>query len=110
MFTNLKYLNFGRSSIRDEGLYFCMTRPTVISSNLLELHVCLHTFCDCLYLLDGHFNQLRTLYVDVALNEETIEEICRLHPHLKEPGASKLLLVDSPTHTILPQDMGDLFG
>lgn len=53
---------------------------------------------------------LRTLYVDVALQEDTIEEIYRLHPHLKEPGASKLLQVDSPTHTILPQDMGDLFG
>jgi hypothetical protein len=53
---------------------------------------------------------LRTLYVDVALDEETIDEICQLHPHLKEPGASKLLLVDSPTHIILPEDMGDLFG
>ncbi|CAF4365582.1 unnamed protein product, partial [Rotaria sp. Silwood2] len=31
----------------------------------LELHVCLKTFYDCLYLLDGHFNQLRTLHVDV---------------------------------------------
>lgn len=54
--------------------------------------------------------RLQTLYVDVALQEETIEEIYRLHPHLKEPGASKLLQVDSPTHTINPQDMGDLFG
>ena len=53
---------------------------------------------------------LRTLYVDVALFEETIEDIYQLYPHLKEPGASKLLTVDSPTHTILPEDMGDLFG
>ena len=53
---------------------------------------------------------LRTLYVDVALDEDAIEQIYRLHPHLQEPGASKLLLVDSPTHTISPEDMGDLFG
>lgn len=55
-------------------------------------------------------NNLRSLFVDVALSEDTIEEIYGIHPHLKEPGASKLLPVDSPTHTILPEDMGDLFG
>ncbi|CAF4153923.1 unnamed protein product [Rotaria sordida] len=65
MFPNLQYLNFGRSSISDERLSFWFRRPTVISTNLLELHVCLRTFYDCLYLLDGHFNQLRILYVDV---------------------------------------------
>ena len=53
---------------------------------------------------------LRTLFVDVGLEVETIDELFTLHPHLKEPGASKLRLVDSPTHTINPQDMGDLFG
>ncbi|CAF4128342.1 unnamed protein product [Rotaria sp. Silwood2] len=67
MFTNLQYLNFGRSSMYDEQLFFCFTRPTVISTKLLELHVCLNTFYDCLYLLDGHFNQLRTLHVDKKL-------------------------------------------
>ncbi|CAF3424543.1 unnamed protein product [Rotaria sp. Silwood1] len=65
MFTNLQYLNFGRSSIYDDRLFFCMRRSTVISTNLLELHVSLHIFDDCLYLLDGHFNQLRSFYVDV---------------------------------------------
>ena len=65
MFPNLQYLNFGRSSIWDERLSCCFRRPTVISRNLLELHVCLKTFYDCLYLLDGHFNQLHTLYVDL---------------------------------------------
>lgn len=53
---------------------------------------------------------LRTLYVDVALDEDAIEQVYRLHPHLQEPGASKLLTVDTPTHTINPEDMGDLFG
>ncbi|CAF2956162.1 unnamed protein product [Rotaria sp. Silwood2] len=69
MFTNLQYLNFGRSSMYDERLFFCFTRPTVISTKLLELHVCLNTFYDCLYLLDGHFNQLRTLHVDVNIQK-----------------------------------------
>ena len=41
MFTNLKYFNFGRSSICDKRLFFSTERPTVISTNLLELHVCL---------------------------------------------------------------------
>lgn len=53
---------------------------------------------------------LRSLYVDTALKEETIEQIYALHPHLKEPGASKLLLTDTPTHFLLPEDMNDLFG
>ncbi len=67
MFTNLQYLNFGRSSVRDERLFFNYTFPTAISANLLELHVCLKTFYDCLYLVDGHFNQLHTLYVDTCV-------------------------------------------
>ncbi len=65
MFPNLQYLNFGRSSTLDDRLSFCSTRPTIISTNLLELRVCLKTFYDCLYLLDRHFTQLRSLYVDV---------------------------------------------
>ncbi|CAF4696160.1 unnamed protein product, partial [Rotaria sp. Silwood2] len=68
MFTNLQYLNFGPSSICDEQLYFCFNRLTAVSTNLLELHVCLNTFFDCLYLLDGHFNQLRTFYADKKLS------------------------------------------
>ncbi|CAF3824773.1 unnamed protein product [Rotaria sp. Silwood1] len=67
MFPNLQYLNFGRSSIYDERLSFGLRASTVISTNLLELHVCLNTFDDCLYLLDGHFNQLHTLYVYLSV-------------------------------------------
>ncbi|CAF0755522.1 unnamed protein product [Rotaria sordida] len=32
-----------------------------------ELYVCLHSFSDCLYLLDDRFNQLHTLYVNISL-------------------------------------------
>ncbi|CAF3035760.1 unnamed protein product [Rotaria sp. Silwood2] len=67
MFPNLQYFYFGRSSISDEQLSFCFIRLTVISRNLLELHVCLRSFYDCLYLLDGDFNQLHRLYVDLSV-------------------------------------------
>ncbi|CAF4471097.1 unnamed protein product, partial [Rotaria sp. Silwood2] len=67
IFPNLQYLNFGPSSICDERLSICLRASTVISTNLLELHVSLRTFHHCLYLLDGHFNQLHTLYVDLSV-------------------------------------------
>ena len=35
------------------------------SSNLLKLHINVETFTDCLYLLDGRFEQLHTLKVYV---------------------------------------------
>ncbi|CAF1230165.1 unnamed protein product, partial [Rotaria sordida] len=66
MFINLQYLNFGPSSISYLQLSFGMLLPTVLSSNLLELHVCVLHFSDCLYLLDGRFNQLHTFYVNIC--------------------------------------------
>jgi hypothetical protein len=66
MFTNLKYLNFGESVRSDQRLSFYLSPPSVISSTLLELHVSLEYFSDCLYLLDGRFNQLHTLYVYIS--------------------------------------------
>ncbi|CAF5065611.1 unnamed protein product [Rotaria sp. Silwood1] len=86
MFPNLQYLNFGRSSIYDERLSFGLRALTVISTNLLELHVYLDSFFDCLYLLDGDFNQLHTLYVDLSvighLNRRRVNNIKKL-PNLK---------------------------
>jgi hypothetical protein len=35
------------------------------SPNLKELHINVEKFTDCLYLLDGRFKQLHTLYVNV---------------------------------------------
>jgi hypothetical protein len=58
-------LNIGPSSIWYQYLSFDISPPTVISSTLLELHVCLTKFSDCLYLLDGRFNQLHTFHVNV---------------------------------------------
>ncbi|CAF1443128.1 unnamed protein product [Rotaria sordida] len=65
MFPNLKYLNFGPSSIFYQRLSFGISPPTIISSTLLELHVCLDDFIDCLYLLDGRFNQLHSFHVHI---------------------------------------------
>jgi hypothetical protein len=63
-FKNLRYLNFSSSS-NYEQLTFTIRTPSDFSSNLLELHVVIKTVDDCLCLLDGHFNQLHTLYVTI---------------------------------------------
>jgi len=39
--------------------------PTFFSSNLVELHINVEDFTDCLYLLDGRFKQLHTFYVNI---------------------------------------------
>jgi len=65
-FVNLRSLIFCPSSIGYQYLSFDILPPTIISSTLLELHLCLIKFCDCLYLLDGHFNQLRIFHVKIA--------------------------------------------
>ncbi|CAF2910550.1 unnamed protein product [Rotaria sp. Silwood2] len=64
-YTNLQYLNFGPTSSDNQCLTFPNSSPTFISSNLLELHVCLGNFIDCLYILDGRFNQLRMFHVEI---------------------------------------------
>lgn len=64
IFTNLRYLNFAGSLCACERLSFDVTPPTVSSSTLSELHISVQSFNDCLYLLDGHFNQLRSLRVN----------------------------------------------
>ena len=45
--------------------YYLKFSPTIFSSTLLELHIKLVKFHDCLYLLDGRFNQLRKFHVDI---------------------------------------------
>ncbi|CAF2703492.1 unnamed protein product [Rotaria sp. Silwood2] len=40
--------------------------PNIRSSTLLKLIINVHSFDDCLYLLDGRFDQLHTLRVDLA--------------------------------------------
>ncbi len=63
MFSNLQYLKFGPSSSVYHRLTLHPSLPNVFSSTLLELHVVLDSYIDCLYLLDGRFNQLHTFCV-----------------------------------------------
>ncbi|CAF3285621.1 unnamed protein product, partial [Rotaria sp. Silwood2] len=65
-FTNLKYLKFDSSSIACLRLSVYISSSFIISSNLLELHVDLECFTDCLHLCDGGFNRLHTLYVNIS--------------------------------------------
>ena len=64
-FTNLRMLNLGPSSIWYQYLSFNNSSPTVISSTLQELYVGLEYFTDCLYLLDGRFDQLRKFHINI---------------------------------------------
>ena len=66
MFTNLQYLKFNSSSINPQYISFEISPPILISSTLLELHVRVTIFDDCLYLLDGRFDQLRAFYVYIS--------------------------------------------
>ena len=65
-FTNLRCLNYAPNLTRYQELSFDISTRPFSSSNLLELHVNLERFNDCLDLLDGRFNQLRTLHVKIS--------------------------------------------
>ncbi|CAF3764288.1 unnamed protein product [Rotaria sp. Silwood1] len=66
VFTNLHYLNFcSFSNINPHYLSFDRKSPNFFSSTLTELYINLENFEDCLYLLNGHFNQLRIFYVTI---------------------------------------------
>ena len=64
-FTNLQYLNLCSYSIDYQRLRINISPATVISSTLLELHVCLKDITDCFCLLDGGLNRLRKLAVKI---------------------------------------------
>ncbi len=62
VFSKLEYFRFGPCFWYQ--LHFQIP-PTISSSTLLELHVRLGCFIDCLYLLDGRFDQLQKLSVNI---------------------------------------------
>ncbi|CAF1415063.1 unnamed protein product, partial [Rotaria sordida] len=64
IFSKLQYFHFGQSPFRYQRLWFTIP-PTIFSSTLLELHVSLESFIDCLYLLDGRFDSLQRLSVNI---------------------------------------------
>ncbi|CAF1377351.1 unnamed protein product [Rotaria sp. Silwood1] len=63
--SNLQCLNFGPSLFWYQRLLLRSLTPDVVSPTLLELRVGVQNFIDCLYLVDGRFDQLRTFYVDI---------------------------------------------
>ncbi|CAF1278671.1 unnamed protein product [Rotaria sordida] len=67
VFINLIHLTFYKSSYKNRIPLFFADPPshTFRSSTFLKLNIRIYSFDDCLYFLDGHFNQLRTLYVDL---------------------------------------------
>jgi hypothetical protein len=66
IFTNLLNLNFCLNlSTNFDEISFARFTPTFSSSTLMELHISVNNFCDCLLILDGRFNQLRTFYVKI---------------------------------------------
>jgi len=72
IFSKLKYLNFDLFFDSFQRLSFVNSPPaTIFSSTLLELHVSLIDFTDCLYLLDGRFSQLHTLRVKTVHDHST---------------------------------------
>ena len=79
MFTNLKSFKFDSCSIKDQYISFDISPPLISSSKLVELHVNVPTFNDCLYLLDGRFDQLRVFFVRISW----IEFSSRLKSHRK---------------------------
>lgn len=64
-FPNIQRLHFGPSLLYDQHISFDKRFPTVTSMTVCNLHVNLIAFQDCLFLLDGRFNQLHTLHVNI---------------------------------------------
>jgi hypothetical protein len=60
----LRHFKFYTSVPTGTGyLTFGIQSPMFSSSTLVELHMNIYLFDDCLFLLDGRFNQLRILFV-----------------------------------------------
>lgn len=74
VFHNIQYLKFGSSSVFCPRVTFYTPPVYIYSSTLLELHIKLERFTDCLYLCDGRFEQLHTFHVNVYRIQD-----CRLN-------------------------------
>ncbi|CAF3804906.1 unnamed protein product [Rotaria socialis] len=67
VFTNLTYLNLNKFTCIDIDRQNVSTPTTFSSSTLVELHINVARFGDCLYLLDGRFDQLRSFYLRISI-------------------------------------------
>ncbi|CAF1023393.1 unnamed protein product [Rotaria sordida] len=67
VFLNLTNLIFYDASYKNHvRLSFDIPSPTFSSSSLLILNIKVQSFCICLHILDGRFEQLHTLYIQLA--------------------------------------------
>ncbi len=64
-FSNLQILKLCESSLWYQQLSFFDPYTDINCSTLLKLHIRLISFYDCLVILDGRFNKLHTLHVDI---------------------------------------------
>jgi hypothetical protein len=69
IFKKLRYLEIDSPSspLYAQRLSFENISPPFFSSTLMELYTNVCSFDDCLYLLDGRFNQLRTFHVKISM-------------------------------------------
>jgi hypothetical protein len=74
MFPNLNCFRF-ETSIYCEPVSWNHLAQAICSSNLLQLHIHLENFDDCIHLLDGRFNQLHTLCITLSTihSDQTID-------------------------------------
>ncbi len=81
MFTNLQYLDLGPYLDLSwyQELSLGASPATIFSSTLLELHINVVDFTDCLYLLDGRFNQLHTLDFHITYIDESHRTIKKVN-------------------------------
>ncbi|UJR09953.1 hypothetical protein I4U23_014176, partial [Adineta vaga] len=74
VFTNLQYFRLNYS-INAPYMSFITSPPTFVPPTLLELHINVENFNDCLYLLDGRFKQLQSLHINTSCIFRTIRLI-----------------------------------
>ena len=65
IFTHVQHLKFYQYSPHAYTSTHFSDQPSIFSSHLVELHINMYCFKDFLYLLDGRFDHLRTLVVQV---------------------------------------------
>ncbi|CAF2789704.1 unnamed protein product [Rotaria sp. Silwood2] len=105
VFLNLTHLIFYESSYNNiVRLLFDFPSPKLSSSTLLVLNIKVQSFYICLYLLDGRFNQLHTLYIELThifRPDEEIENQIKI-PNLKCFSLSCVLETTYYDELILP--------
>ena len=68
MFTSVLHLKFFQPINYSDRFVTFYSKTPKFCSNLVELHISLLTFDDCLHLLEGRLNQLRRLLVNVRFS------------------------------------------